>query len=119
MPGGDRTGPYGIGPMTGRAAGFCAALGVPGYANLAARGCRAWGRGRGGGGRGFRNVFYGMPAWGNSFAYGGPYYAPTTATTRQELDALRAQAEYLEDALEGIRMQLKELEEKQTGAPAG
>ncbi|MBP7529071.1 MAG: DUF5320 domain-containing protein [Syntrophorhabdaceae bacterium] len=132
MPGGDRTGPYGTGPMTGRAAGFCAGLGFPGYANLAAgRGYRAWGRGRGGGGRGFRNVFYAtgltgwqraagyMPAGGNSFAYGGPYYGPTTATTRQELDALKAQAEYLEDALEGIRMQLKELEEKQAGVPAG
>ncbi|MFW5690579.1 MAG: DUF5320 domain-containing protein [Planctomycetota bacterium] len=33
MPAGDRTGPMGQGPMTGRGAGFCAGSGVPGYAN--------------------------------------------------------------------------------------
>lgn len=33
MPWGDRTGPMGLGPMTGRAAGFCAGYTVPGYAN--------------------------------------------------------------------------------------
>lgn len=126
----DGTGPHGLGLMTGRATGFCAGFGAPGCANFATgRGYRAGGRGRGGGGRGFRNWFYGtgltgwqraasyVPAWGNSFAYGGSYRAPTmpAVNRQQELDALRAQAEYLEDALEGIRMQLKELEEKQTG----
>ena len=33
MPRGDRTGPAGMGPMTGRAAGFCAGFPVPGYIN--------------------------------------------------------------------------------------
>lgn len=33
MPAGDGTGPLGSGPMTGRAAGFCAGYPVPGYAN--------------------------------------------------------------------------------------
>lgn len=33
MPFGDGTGPGGYGPMTGRAAGFCAGYAVPGYAN--------------------------------------------------------------------------------------
>lgn len=33
MPFGDGTGPMGLGPMTGRAAGFCAGFGMPGYAN--------------------------------------------------------------------------------------
>jgi hypothetical protein len=54
MPGGDRTGPLGMGPMTGRAAGFCAGYPVPGYMNPA-RGRGGWpfggwgwfGRGRG------------------------------------------------------------------------
>ena len=32
MPGGDRTGPMGQGPMTGRGAGYCAGFGMPGYA---------------------------------------------------------------------------------------
>jgi hypothetical protein len=33
VPYGDGTGPAGLGPMTGRAAGFCAWFGVPGYMN--------------------------------------------------------------------------------------
>jgi len=33
MPRGDRTGPAGMGPMTGRAAGYCAGYPVPGYMN--------------------------------------------------------------------------------------
>ena len=35
MPFGDGTGPAGMGPMTGRAAGFCAGFPVPGYMNPA------------------------------------------------------------------------------------
>lgn len=41
MPGGDRTGPTGMGPMTGRSAGYCAGYGVPGYLNPIAG--RFWG----------------------------------------------------------------------------
>jgi hypothetical protein len=33
MPRGDGTGPAGLGPMTGRVAGFCAGYSVPGYMN--------------------------------------------------------------------------------------
>ena len=33
MPGGDRTGPSGMGRRTGRIAGFCAGYPAPGYAN--------------------------------------------------------------------------------------
>jgi len=33
MPAGNGTGPLGMGPMTGRAAGYCAGFGVPGYVN--------------------------------------------------------------------------------------
>jgi len=33
MPLGDRTGPAGMEPMTGRAAGYCAGYPVPGYMN--------------------------------------------------------------------------------------
>ena len=39
MPRGDGTGPQGMGPMTGRAAGYCAGYNAPGYANpIAGRG---------------------------------------------------------------------------------
>jgi hypothetical protein len=58
LPRGDRTGPWGWGPMTGRAAGYCAGYPVPGYMNPIPGYGRGWGRGWGrgygrGGGRGF------------------------------------------------------------------
>ena len=54
MPLGDGTGPVGLGPMTGRAAGFCAGYPVPGYMNtIPGRGFRAFGYGFLGRGRGF------------------------------------------------------------------
>ena len=61
MPGGDRTGPMGMGPMTGRGAGYCAGFAAPGFASGGRGGF--FGRGRGGG-RGWRNMFYatGCPA---------------------------------------------------------
>ena len=89
MPFGDGTGPMGLGPMTGRGAGFCAGFGAPGvnnpmrgyahpygYAHLApswptwgygsGRGFgRGFGRGLGRGfGRGWRRWGpYGYPGW--------------------------------------------------------
>ncbi len=67
MPFGDGTGPRGLGPMTGRGAGFCAGFGRPGFANPMpgypypygyghlAPGRPRWGRGFGRGfGRGWR-----------------------------------------------------------------
>ncbi len=59
MPGGDRTGPLGFGPLTGRGLGYCAGYNHPGYyvppgwGRGFGRGW-GWGRGRGFGfGRGF------------------------------------------------------------------
>ena len=52
MPFGDRTGPQGLGPMTGRGAGYCGGYPAPGSMNPVPG--RGFGRGRGfGGGRGF------------------------------------------------------------------
>jgi hypothetical protein len=75
MPAGDGTGPVGIGPMTGRAAGFCGGYPVPGYMNLTGWRSRYWGFGRSRGrgcGRGFgRGWGRGIGRWG----YGAiPYY---------------------------------------------
>jgi len=132
MPGGDGTGPGGMGPMTGRAAGFCAGYPMPGYANpVSGRGMgMGWGRGRGGGfgrGRGFGwgRAGYVLPAYGgavnpyayggavNPYAYGGAPFAPTVAP-KQELDSLKGQAEYLEDALDGIKKRIEELESQKS-----
>jgi len=48
MPFGDGTGPRGMGPMTGRGAGYCAGFGRPGFANpIPGRGWTGWGYGVG------------------------------------------------------------------------
>ena len=125
MPGGDRTGPLGMGSMTGRAAGYCAGYPVPGYMNPSGgRGFgMAGGRGFRGGGRGFRG-WYGAPAYGGYPPYpGGAPYAPSFPTAAgygspyapaadpaQELEALKSQAEYFGDALENIKKRIDELE---------
>ena len=115
MPFGDRTGPAGLGPMTGRGAGYCAGYAVPGTMNPApSRGFWGRGFGRGGGrGRGWRHWYHatGLPGWaraGWAPAWGAVPYAPQP-TREQELDLLKGQAEYLEDALEGIRKQIEEV----------
>ena len=121
MPAGDGTGPMGMGPMTGRGAGFCAGYGVPGYMNpIPGRGFgMGFGRGRGGGrggGRGWRNMFYatGLTGWqraatGWPMAGGVPPYA-AAPTREQQLDALKGQAEYFEGALGELRKRIGELE---------
>lgn len=118
MPGGDGTGPAGRGPMTGWGAGYCAGFGEPGSVNVGPRGrfWNFWG-GRGGG-RGWRNWFYATgltrwqragcrwPMWANPWLQGfGP-----GATVEQELGGLKEQAEYLEDALAGVRQRIAEME---------
>ena len=62
MPFGDGTGPRGMGPMTGRGAGFCSGFNQPGFANMAV------GRGRAGFGSGWGRP-YGYPAWGANTAF--------------------------------------------------
>jgi len=120
MPGGDRTGPAGIGPMTGRGAGFCAGFGVPGYANSAGGSGfgMGWGRGgRLGRGRGFGRGFgwagtgYGMPA------YGGVPYGPDmpTVTSQQELAGLKEQSQFLQKTLTEITNRIEELEKAEQG----
>jgi len=108
MPRGDRTGPAGMGPMTGRAAGFCAGNNMPGYANPGAG--RGFGMGRGGRGRGFRHWFWatGLPGWlrFGQMAAPNPPYNPET-----EKQALMNQAECLESELDEIKQRLTVLEE--------
>jgi hypothetical protein len=122
MPWGDGTGPAGMGPMTGRAAGYCAGYGVPGYANsVGGRGFgfgfgRGGGRGRGGWGR--RNWYYatGLTGWQRAgYPAAAPYTVPYAGipyqpTEEQQADMLKGQAKYLEDQLTDIKKRLKELE---------
>ena len=118
MPGGDGTGPAGLGSMTGRGAGYCAGYEAPGFTS--ARGL--WYGGRGGGHWGRRNWFYATgltgwqrPAYGYPGApYGMPYATPfaPTPTREQELNVLKGQAEDLKDALDGIKKRIEEIETK-------
>ncbi len=53
MPRGDRTGPNGFGPRTGRGLGYCNGYSTPGYITDGGIGLgRGYGGGRGGGRRG-------------------------------------------------------------------
>ena len=72
MPRGDGTGPGGLGPMTGRGAGFCAGYSTPGYMNPYG-GRPGMGRGMGyGRGMGFgRGMGYGRGmGFGRGMGYG-------------------------------------------------
>ncbi|RJP22143.1 MAG: hypothetical protein C4520_08710 [Candidatus Abyssobacteria bacterium SURF_5] len=117
MPRGDGTGPMGAGPMTGRAAGYCAGYGVPGSMNPAFPGAgrgRGGFWGRGGGGRGRRNWFYatGVPGWarfGSVWPQAGWGPSPVGPTREQELEALQQQASYFNEALEDIKQRIDEL----------
>lgn len=119
MPRGDGTGPAGMGPMTGRGAGFCAGFGMPGYANpTLGRGFgMGFGRGRGfgGGGRGWRHWFYatGLPGWMRSGGYAAPYgYAMPYQKPDPEVEkqALKNQADALQSELDLIKNRLGEME---------
>ena len=109
MPRGDGTGPAGLGPMTGRAAGYCAGYPVPGFANpIPGRGLGfGYGRGLGFGFRGGRGSF---PYFGTGYGY--PYGTSfgIEPTPQHEIEALQNQSKYLEDALEGIKKRIAELE---------
>ncbi|MCE5278468.1 MAG: DUF5320 domain-containing protein [Planctomycetaceae bacterium] len=106
MPRGNGTGPMGMGPMTGRAAGFCAGFATPGFAT---GGFAGVGRGAGGGfGRRCRNQFYatGLLGWQRATMTQPAPEAPN------KVEALKGQAAYLEEALNDVRRRIEELETK-------
>lgn len=114
MPLGDRTGPAGMGPMTGRAAGYCAGYPVPGYMNpiYGRFGFgRGWGRGYGWGrGFGWRGIGHPYP-----YRYGYPGYYPEAPyvpgiSPEEEEKMLKQQADAMESQLEEIQKRLQELE---------
>lgn len=109
MPRGDRTGPLGEGPMTGRGAGLCAGYAQPGYASTPGRAFP--GRGMGGGfargaGRGYRNRYYatGVPL----SAYNAPGYLPSLERD-EEIDLLKSESQRLKSVLENIDNRLEQL----------
>lgn len=117
MPGGDRTGPAGMGAMTGRRAGFCSG-GMPGYASSRFgyyRGQCTMNGGYGCGRRGRRNMFYatGLPGWmrygvgSTPERYPVGYAPPDPAMEKQ---VLVNQVRELKQQLDMIQKRLAEME---------
>lgn len=128
MPRGDRRGPDGMGPMTGRGMGYCAGSDSPGFTGPMGQGVRGGGgRGRGGGqrGRGYGGGCgggYGRGGFGGGYGRGmapmaqdwRPYPdAVYAAPPADEAEMLKTQAEYLEEALKEVRDRLSSLEDKE------
>lgn len=103
MPGGDRTGPAGAGPRTGRGLGYCNGSNMPGYTNWGAGFRGGFGFGRGGCGRGWRNRF---------FATAVPGWAAYYPTPQQESADLQAQADVLKAQLDAIQTRLNDLQKE-------
>ena len=124
MPGGDGTGPSGMGARTGRALGYCAGYDSPGYVKGPGRGMgrgfgagigfgygrsQAWGRrggwwyGRGGYiGRGRGGIFYPTPI----------YNVPINLTPEQKIASLRQDKEYLEAELKSIQSSIEDVSKR-------
>lgn len=124
MPGGDRTGPRGMGSMTGRGGGYCAGYGISAGGNSAfgrgfGMGFRRGGslRGRGGGGFRWRNGYHasGAPLWMRFNGYSAPpdYPGPfAPMDSDMEKRSLKYQADSLKAELERIQNRLSEMEQQ-------
>jgi hypothetical protein len=117
MPRGDRTGPMGSGPMTGRGMGYCGGSTGPGFISPGpgygfGRGGgfgRGFGRGFGPGrGRGWRHPGFGR-FWGYPYPQATPYSTFPPFTEEQEMDVLEEQAKILEDELNQLKRRQAEL----------
>lgn len=115
MPRGDRTGPDGFGPRTGRGLGFCNEYASPGYAKGPGRGMgRGYGRGCGRGfsrgpgrgyGRGQRFYDY-APA-----PFHDPYYNEP-ATPEDEKKYLEEEMQILKERIEEVKDRLGKVSEE-------
>ncbi len=117
MPSGDRTGPVGQGPRTGRSLGFCSGYDSPGYTKGVGSGMgrgfgfgRGFGRGLGfgqgfGRGRGFGRG-YGRMSWD----YGSVNPWPQSMNREDEITMLKSQAEALSRSQADIARRIDELE---------
>ncbi len=107
MPCGDRTGPWGLGPRTGRAAGYCTGYNVPGYANSNFGRGFDFGRGQG---RGFGRRFWGR---GRGFGWRGvyPYLTPYGPEPYPDISTEYEKA-YLEDLVRDFEEQIKTIRQR-------
>ena len=106
MPRGDGSGPRGMGPMTGRAAGYCAGYNRPGFASL---GCGFGARGGFGPGGG-RGMGFGARGMG----YGRGYGVWNRPSAEQEQELLKSQLAELEGLSAELKQRLADLEERKS-----
>jgi hypothetical protein len=107
MPGGDRTGPLGLGPRTGRAVGYCTGYNIPGYANP------GYGRGFGRGwGRGFGRGFWrrGRGFWWRG--YSEPYYRLQPYIDVYPQPARDEEKTYLEDIIKNLEEEMNMIKDR-------
>ena len=110
MPGGDRTGPEGRGPVTGRGLGYCTGYNSPGFTKGIPRGGRGYGRGWGRGfgrgygrGRGFYRRDY----------YPEPYYEPAPIQrTPYQQPTIGEEKAYLEDMINNLEEEIKYMKDR-------
>ena len=105
---GDRRGPMGAGPRTGRGLGYCNGYDSPGYTKggpglgMGRRNGRGFGRGYG------RGYGYG---YGRGYGYGwGAPYQYENAQIPNEKEYLKARENALESELEALKKRLSTLE---------
>jgi len=91
MPRGDRTGPLGEGPKTGRQMGFCVGNEHPGFANLQSN----WRRG-----------------YGSRFRGGYGNYSPGRLTDVSEKTMIENEIRILKDQLSSLEDRLSKIEEE-------
>jgi len=112
MPAGNGTGPLGMGPMTGRAAGYCAGFGRPGFMTPGAG--RGMGFGFRGGGRGRRRRGFWCGPWAAAapefWGWGHAAAGVAGPTRQQEQEMLQGQVENLENTLAELKQRLSELQ---------
>jgi hypothetical protein len=121
MPGGDRTGPMGMGMRTGRRAGYCRGEDRPGCATAGYGWRSGGGRGRGCGYRGPGRGF--AAGWGRPWGFSGPQgmsvgidtgsYGRSDPDTEKRI--LTRQAEDLQVQLDAVRRRLDAID---TAPPA-
>ena len=105
MPGGDRTGPAGEGPMTGRRIGYCVGNDHPGFVYLHPN----WGRGYG---RGFRGGFGHERGFGFGFRRrDGNFYLESIPNV-SEKTMIENEIRILKDQLSSLEKQLSETGEE-------
>ncbi len=98
MPRGDRTGPLGEGPMTGRQLGYGAGYDSPGFTKSPGRGM----------GRGFFNRSRGRNFWRAE----GSYFQedmPVSSQRNDELSSLKSDVQQLKESISSVLDQLKML----------